>query len=106
MIITVAAHHQHSRLSKESSPLLSLSKPPVGTEDRAENHYSSTEVGRVNCELARTFSFGPYQPIPSQRLLLAGEKPLRLGSRALDILIALVVRRGELVGKEELLVLV
>src|SRR5258705_33223 len=30
-------------------------------------------------------------------------KPLRLGSRALDILIALVERRGELVSKEELM---
>jgi DNA-binding winged helix-turn-helix (wHTH) protein len=52
----------------------------------------------------RTFSFGPFHLIPTQRLLLEGEKPLRLGSRALDILIALVERRGELVSKEELMV--
>jgi DNA-binding winged helix-turn-helix (wHTH) protein len=36
-------------------------------------------------------------------MLLEGDKPLRLGSRALDILIALVERAGELVGKDELL---
>jgi hypothetical protein len=42
--------------------------------------------GRINSELARTVSFGPFHLIPAQRLLLEGEKPLRLGSRALEIL--------------------
>ena len=59
--------------------------------------------GRINSELARTFSFGPFHLIPVQRLLLEGEKPLRLGSRALEILIALVERHNELVTKEELM---
>src|SRR5258705_11860557 len=58
--------------------------------------------GRFNSELARTFSFGPFHLIPVQRLLLEGEKPLHLGSRALEILIALVERHSELVSKEEL----
>ena len=48
-------------------------------------------------------SFGPFHLLLTQRLLLEGEKPLRLGSRALDILIALVERPGELVSKEELM---
>jgi predicted ATPase/DNA-binding winged helix-turn-helix (wHTH) protein len=47
--------------------------------------------------------FGPFRLLPAQRLLLEGEKPLRLGSRALDILIALVERPSELVSKEELI---
>jgi DNA-binding winged helix-turn-helix (wHTH) protein len=34
-------------------------------------------------------SFGPFRLLPEQRLLLEGDKPVRLGSRALDILIAL-----------------
>jgi len=59
--------------------------------------------GRFNSELARTFSFGPFHLIPVQRLLLEREKPLRLGSRALEILIALVERHNELVTKEELM---
>jgi DNA-binding winged helix-turn-helix (wHTH) protein len=59
--------------------------------------------GRFNSELARTFSFGPFHLIPLQRLLLEREKPLRLGSRALEILIALVERHNELVTKEELM---
>src|SRR5246127_5370354 len=48
-------------------------------------------------------SFGPYQLLAAQRLLLEGNKPVRLGSRAFDILTALVERTGELVGKEELI---
>jgi predicted ATPase/DNA-binding winged helix-turn-helix (wHTH) protein len=47
--------------------------------------------------------FGPYRLLAGQRLLLEGDKPVRLGSRAFDILTALVERAGELVGKEELI---
>src|ERR1700747_1541398 len=48
-------------------------------------------------------SFGPFRLLAGQRLLLEGDKPVRLGSRAFDILTALVERAGEVVGKEELL---
>jgi DNA-binding winged helix-turn-helix (wHTH) protein len=48
-------------------------------------------------------SFGLFRILPSQRLLLEGDRPLRLGSRALDILVALVDRAGELVSKGELM---
>ena len=48
-------------------------------------------------------SFGPFRLLAAQRLLLEGEKPVRLGSRAFDILAALVERAGEVVGKEELM---
>ena len=51
----------------------------------------------------RAISFGPFRLFPAQRLLLEGDKPVRLGSRALDILIALVERAGELIGKDELM---
>jgi len=47
-------------------------------------------------------SFGPFRLIPAQQLLLEGETPVRLGSRALEILTALVERAGELVSKTEL----
>ena len=47
-------------------------------------------------------SFGPFQLLAEQRLLLKGGKPVRLGSRAFDILVTLVERAGEVVGKEEL----
>jgi predicted ATPase/DNA-binding winged helix-turn-helix (wHTH) protein len=48
-------------------------------------------------------SFGPYRLLASQRLLLEGEQPVRLGSRAFDILAALVERAGEVVAKEQLI---
>src|ERR1700675_547791 len=51
----------------------------------------------------RAICFGSFQLLPAQRLLLEGNKPLRLGSRALELLIALVERHGELVSKEELM---
>src|SRR5215469_12605243 len=48
------------------------------------------------------FSFGPFRFHPARHLLLEGETPVRLGSRALEILAALVERPGELVSKDEL----
>ncbi|HUI94224.1 MAG TPA: winged helix-turn-helix domain-containing protein [Xanthobacteraceae bacterium] len=48
-------------------------------------------------------AFGPFCLFPSQQLLLEAGKPVRLGSRALLILIALIERAGELVSKEELI---
>jgi DNA-binding winged helix-turn-helix (wHTH) protein len=48
-------------------------------------------------------SFGSFRLLPAQRLLLDGNKPVQLGSRALDVLIALVERSSELVSKEELM---
>src|SRR6266436_4972405 len=48
-------------------------------------------------------SFGPYRLLAMQRLLLEGDQPVRLGSRAFDVLAALVERAGEVVGKEELI---
>jgi DNA-binding winged helix-turn-helix (wHTH) protein len=50
-----------------------------------------------------TFSFGPFRLFPARQLLLEGETPVRLGSRALEILTVLVERPGELVGKDELM---
>jgi DNA-binding winged helix-turn-helix (wHTH) protein len=48
-------------------------------------------------------SFGPFRLHAAQRLLLEGDKLVRLGSRAFDILAALVERAGQVVGKEELI---
>jgi DNA-binding winged helix-turn-helix (wHTH) protein len=52
---------------------------------------------------ASAISFGPFRLVAAQRLLLEGDKPVRLGSRAFDILAALVERAGQVVGKEELI---
>jgi DNA-binding response OmpR family regulator len=46
--------------------------------------------------------FGPFSLLTVQRLLLDGDKPVRLGGRAFDILADLVDRAGEVVTVEEL----
>ena len=43
----------------------------------------------------QTFAFRSFRLIPVQRVLLDDGKPLRLGSRALDILITLVEHAGK-----------
>src|SRR5262249_42592160 len=48
-------------------------------------------------------SFGPFRLLPTQFLLLEGDKPVPLGSRALEILTVLLERPGELVSKQELM---
>ncbi len=49
------------------------------------------------------FAFGAFRLIPAQRALFEEGKALRLGSRAFDILVALVERAGETIAKEELI---
>lgn len=51
----------------------------------------------------RAISFGPFRLLPERQLLLEDNSPVRLGSRALEILTALVERAGELVSKNELM---
>jgi DNA-binding winged helix-turn-helix (wHTH) protein len=50
-----------------------------------------------------SFVFGSFRLIPAQRILLEDGKPLRLGSRALDLLITLVESAGETIRKEQLI---
>jgi predicted ATPase/DNA-binding winged helix-turn-helix (wHTH) protein len=51
----------------------------------------------------RAISFGSFRLLPSQRLLLEGDQPVRLGSRALDLLAVLAENAGRVVPKEELI---
>src|SRR6266481_8948507 len=48
-------------------------------------------------------SFGPFRLYMAERLLEKANEPLELGSRALDILITLVERAGEVVTHKELI---
>ena len=60
-------------------------------------------LDHVDVPVGAVVSFGPYRLAPTQQLLLESEKPVRIGSRALEILIALVERPGELVSKQALM---
>src|SRR6266851_10148571 len=48
-------------------------------------------------------SFGPFRLLIAERLLEKAGEPLELGGRALDILITLVERAGEVVTRKELI---
>jgi len=49
------------------------------------------------------FSFGPFRLLPAQQNLLEGRAPVRIGSRALEILTALVEHAGQLVSRGDLI---
>lgn len=63
---------------------------------------SGSGIGSTDAAAAK-FSFGPFCLLPTQFLLREGDKTVPVGSRALEILIALLERRGELVSKQELM---
>ena len=47
--------------------------------------------------------FGPYRVHPQQRVVLEAGRPLRLGRRAVDILLILLEQAGNVVSKQELI---
>ena len=54
-------------------------------------------------QVDRVYRFGPFSLSPKQRLLLEDGEPVRLGCRAIQMLIVLVERNGDVLGKEELI---
>jgi hypothetical protein len=58
---------------------------------------------RRNSQPRDVLSFGPFSLFAAERLLKKADKPIALGGRALDILIALVERPGEVVTNKELI---
>ena len=58
---------------------------------------------RRNRQPKDVLSFGPFSLFAAERLLKKGDEPIPLGGRALDILIALAERAGEVVTHKELI---
>src|SRR5262245_24950210 len=91
MPVTAQVHHQPRldvRRAVQSSVVQnSFSEGPKGP----------AATGRIE------ISFGSFRLLPTQFLLLERDKPVSLGSRALEILIVLLERPGEVVSKEELM---
>src|ERR1700722_7132782 len=56
-----------------------------------------------NPQLQDALSFGPFSLFAAERLLKKGDEPIPLGGRALDVLIALVERAGEVVAHKALI---
>jgi len=56
-----------------------------------------------NAPAHEALAFGDFQLVPAERVLLRGGRPVKVGSRSLDILIALVARRSEVLSKDALI---
>jgi predicted ATPase/DNA-binding winged helix-turn-helix (wHTH) protein len=70
----------------------------VGTDKHADAvNLANTVLCSDVCE------FGQFRLLTRQRALLLGDEPMRLGSRALAILVALVERAGTVVSSDELI---
>ncbi|MDQ7982369.1 winged helix-turn-helix domain-containing protein [Paraburkholderia sp. SARCC-3016] len=48
-------------------------------------------------------TFGPFRLVPSRRVLLCGDQPVRLGEPSYNVLTVLLAHAGEIVGREQLI---
>jgi predicted ATPase/DNA-binding winged helix-turn-helix (wHTH) protein len=71
-------------------------------EDDSKDREMAIGTDQINGS-ANSVLFGPFRLLPMQRLLMSGDKPVQVGSRAFDILVLLLERPGELVTKGELM---
>jgi len=85
-VLSIVDHDQSAREG--------IARPALVTREKR-----AKPAGQALSEIA----FGPFRLLPTQFLLLEGDKSVPLGSRALEILIALLERPGELVTKQELM---
>ncbi|OQW59348.1 MAG: hypothetical protein A4S14_05090 [Proteobacteria bacterium SG_bin9] len=103
----LAFNVDHVSRSPASAPAQIRREPATSAqhEVQAGNAHRTPLVQRSEpARIAPTeVAFGPFRLIASQFLLLDGDKPIQIGSRALEILIALLERPGELIGKQELM---
>ena len=90
------------RSPSAEAPALPRFRPDSGFDGRRHDH--NPDTGQLLfTKGGREISFGPFRLLPAQFLLLEGDKPVSLGSRAMHILIVLLERPGELVTKQELM---
>jgi Transcriptional regulatory protein, C terminal len=88
---------------KEASLLPSRTSAPNG-RPLADSRARTTRMDdRRNSQPKDVLSFGPFNLFVSERLLKKAGEPIPLGGRALDILIALAQRAGEVVTHKELI---
>src|ERR1700720_3790396 len=98
-------HHDDLPSPSSDSPDLRRIHPEITCSQIAgiDLHVSSKSPKPVDGSATRVISFGPFSLLPDQRQLLEVDKLLNIGSRAFDLLLALVERPGELISKEELM---
>jgi DNA-binding winged helix-turn-helix (wHTH) protein len=89
------------RLPPAEAPALVRFRPDSGFDERRHDH--NEDSGQLPLTKGTEISFGPFRFLPAQCLLLEGNQPVHLGSRALEILIILLERPGKLVTKQDLM---
>ena len=97
------------RLPRSEAPTVAQFHPEPGREmsGAVQSPDADKRFFAKRNEPARTapteVSFGQFRLLPTQFLLLEGDKQVPVGSRALEILIVLLERPGALVSKQELM---
>src|SRR5262245_25834143 len=81
------------------SGLPGLAEPVCGGE---VGGFGSDALQRSDAMNSDTFCFGPFRLIAAERVLLKDDKLVALGSRAFDLLVALVEHAGEVVSRRDL----
>jgi DNA-binding winged helix-turn-helix (wHTH) protein len=76
---------------------------PSVADKRPDRPAPATGIRVDGGAVATAILFGSFCLFPVRRLLLEGDQPVRIGSRALEILIALVEHHGELLSKNALM---
>jgi DNA-binding winged helix-turn-helix (wHTH) protein len=102
----VGSRGPSERLQLADAPVLERFNPDpgFGVRGRVQSpHTDPLKPSKPAGATTREISFGPFRLLPAQFLLLEGDKPVPLGSRALELLIVLLERPGELVSKQELM---
>src|ERR1700731_1329902 len=107
----LAGHHSSAGHSHELSEVVMEQKPTLGNchtvpPTALDADVRSLATTSTRSPQGQSLCFGPFRLLVAQRLLLEGDRPVPRGSRALDILIALVERPGQSVTKHELMALV
>jgi DNA-binding winged helix-turn-helix (wHTH) protein len=101
----VGSRTPFGRLQLADAPVLERFNPDPGFGVRGRVQSPDTDplkpskpAGAATSEV----SFGPFRLLPAQFLLLEGDKPVPLGSRAMHILMVFLERPGQLVTRQEL----
>ncbi|WP_156526533.1 ATP-binding protein [Cupriavidus gilardii] len=95
--VTVSSRRKPSSSRGRNGRAISI--PCSGSERRCPDG----AAGAIAMAPEATLNFGPFSLLPRQRVLLEGGVPVRLGSRAFDLLVTLVERAGEIVPNAELM---
>jgi predicted ATPase/DNA-binding winged helix-turn-helix (wHTH) protein len=101
---SIAITSRRSHLTAGERPVRLVPDSLFSTDAHAEAPESTSPRPAAGGGIrSNEICFGPFRLFPEERLLLEADRTVRIGSRALDILIAMVERPGQLVSKEELM---